>query len=180
MRRSPSIDVTRPLPAIARFVKAAPQRPGADGNVLLRCQVVRQQWHRPTRGQIAAAARVPGQHCSQSSRREPTALPWPTTPWSIHELGCIPPYAVLRQPAVHAGAVDTAAAGSLGHTLPLSDQQQRLYPAIHTRLTGCLQGRGEPLAIRTAEPYPMASGRFSHAPERAYSAMVLQHLWLPT
>jgi hypothetical protein len=26
----------------------------------------------------------------------------------------------------------------------------------------------------------MASGKFSHAPERAYSAMVLQHLWLPT
>jgi hypothetical protein len=26
----------------------------------------------------------------------------------------------------------------------------------------------------------MASGRFSHAPERAYSAIMLQHLWLPT
>src|SRR3978361_1808907 len=88
------------------------------------------------------------------------------------EADCIPPYAIFRQPAMHAGAVDTAAAGSLGHTLPLSDQQQRLYPAIHTRLAGCLQGRGEPPAIRTAEPYPMASGRFSHAPERAYSAMV--------
>jgi hypothetical protein len=73
-----------------------------------------------------------------------------------------------------------AAAGSLGHSLPLSNQQQRLYSAIHTRLTGSLQGRGEPLAIRTAELHPMASGMFSHAPESAYSAIVLQDLWLPT
>ena len=73
-----------------------------------------------------------------------------------------------------------AAAGSLGHSLPLGDQQQRLYPAIHTRLTGSLQGRGEPLAIRTAEAHPMASGMFSHSPESAHPAMALQDLWLPT
>ena len=69
-----------------------------------------------------------------------------------------------------------AAAGGLGHSLPLSDQQQRLYSAIHARLTGSLQGRGQPLAIRTAEPHLMASGMFSHAPERPYSDIMLQHL----
>ena len=73
-----------------------------------------------------------------------------------------------------------AAAGGLGHTLPLGNQQQRPYSAIHTRLTGSLQSCGEPLAIRTTELHPMASGMFSHAPERAYQAMTLQDLWLPT
>ena len=73
-----------------------------------------------------------------------------------------------------------AAAGGLGHTLPRRNQQQRLYSAIHTRLTGTLQGRGKPLAIRTAESHPMISGMLSHAPERQYPAMALQNLWLPT
>ena len=58
-----------------------------------------------------------------------------------------------------------AAAGSLGHSLPLGNQQQRLHSAIHPRLTGILQGRGKPPAIRTAEPHSMASGMFSHAPK---------------
>ena len=44
-----------------------------------------------------------------------------------------------------------AAAGGLGHTLPLGNQQQRLYSAIHTRLTGSLQGCSKPLAIRTVD-----------------------------
>ena len=114
------------------------------------------------------------------SRREPTTLPRPTTPRPIREHGCVPPCAILRQPAVHTGAVDKAAASGLGHSLPLGNQQQCLHSAIHSRLTGSLQGRGEPLTISTAEPDPMALGRFPHAPERAYSAMVLQHLWLPT
>jgi hypothetical protein len=87
---------------------------------------------------------------------------------------------MLLQPAMHTGAVDMTAAGGLGHSLPLGDQQQRLYSAKHTRLTGGLQGCDEPLAIRTAEPHPRASGMFSHAPESEYPAMVLQDLWLPT
>ena len=73
-----------------------------------------------------------------------------------------------------------AAAGGLGHTLPLGNQQQRLYSAIQTRLTGSLQGCSKPLAIRTAEAHPMAPIMSSHAPERAYSAIALQDLWLPT
>ena len=81
---------------------------------------------------------------------------------------------------MHTGAVDMAAAGGLGHSLPLGNQQQRLYSAIHTRLTGSRQGCGKSLAIRTAEPHPMASGMFSHAPERPYPAIMLQNLWLPT
>jgi len=73
-----------------------------------------------------------------------------------------------------------AAAGGLGHGLPLGNQQQRLEPAVHTRLADSLQGCGEPLAIRTAEPHPMPPIRSSHDPEREYPAMALQDLWLPT
>ena len=87
---------------------------------------------------------------------------------------------MLPQPAVHTGAVDMAAAGGLGHSLPLGDQQQCLYSAIHTRLTGSLQGCGKPLAIRAAESHPMAPIMSSHAPETAYPAMALQDLWLST
>ena len=64
-----------------------------------------------------------------------------------------------------------AAAGGLGHGVPLGNQQQRLDPAIHTRLTGGLERRRQPLAIRTAESHPMAPIRSSHAPEREYPAM---------
>ena len=73
-----------------------------------------------------------------------------------------------------------AAAGGLGHSLPLGDQQQRLYSAIHTRLTGSLQGCGKPLAIRAAESHPMAPIMSSHAPERPYPAIMLQNIWLHT
>jgi hypothetical protein len=73
-----------------------------------------------------------------------------------------------------------AAAGGLGHSLSLGDQQQRFNPAIHTHLTGSLQGCGKPLAIRTAKSHPMAPIRSSHAPEREYPAIALQDLWLPT
>src|ERR671932_248257 len=45
MNRPLAIDITRALPAIARLVQPAPQRPGADRDALCG-QVVRQQWHR--------------------------------------------------------------------------------------------------------------------------------------
>jgi hypothetical protein len=73
-----------------------------------------------------------------------------------------------------------AAAGGLGHSLLLGDQQQCLYSAIHTRLTGSRQGCGEPLAICTAEPHPAGPIMSLHAPQRACSAITLQDLWLPT
>ena len=73
-----------------------------------------------------------------------------------------------------------AAAGGLGHSLPLDNQQQCLYAAIHTRLTGRLQGCGEPLAICTAEPHPAGPVMSLHAPESAYPAILLQDFWLPT
>ena len=73
-----------------------------------------------------------------------------------------------------------AAAGGLGHSLPLGDQQQCLYSAIHTRLTGSLQGCGEPLAICTAEPHPAGPIMSLHAPQTACSAIALQDFWLPT
>ena len=59
---------------------------------------------------------------------------------------------ILDEPPVHAGAVDAAAAGRLGHGMPLGHQQQRLEPAIHTGLTGASKRCGKPLAIRPAEP----------------------------
>src|SRR3954468_19213688 len=119
MRRPAGIDIAWPLPAMIRLMEPAPQRPTADGNALLRVQVVRQQRHRPARGLVAATARVTCQHRSQPPRREPTALPRTATPRPIHECVRIPPCAILPQPAVHTGAVDMAAAGSLGHRLTL-------------------------------------------------------------
>jgi hypothetical protein len=56
-----------PLPAKARFVQPAPQRPGADRDAF-RGQVVRQ--HRPARGLIAAAAWIARQSCNQAPRSE--------------------------------------------------------------------------------------------------------------
>ena len=165
-RRPAGIDIAWPLPAMIRLMEPAPQRPIADGNALLRVQVVRQQRHRPARGLVAATARVTCQHRSQPPRREPTALPRPATPRPIHECGRIPPCAILPQPAVHTGAVDMAAAGSLGHRLPLGNQQQRLHSAIHTRLTGSLQSCGKPPAIHTAQSHPKAPIVSVHASER--------------
>src|SRR5215212_7803728 len=180
MPRSPGIDIARPLPAIVRLMEPAPQRPGADGNALTRGQVVRQQRYRRARGLVATTARVTGQRRRQPPRREPATLPRPTTSRPICERGRLPPCAILPQPAVHAGAVDMAAAGSLGHGLPLGDQQQCLYSAIHTRLTGSLQGCSESLAICTAEPHPAAPIMSLHAPQTACSAIALQDLWRPT
>src|SRR3954465_13602059 len=110
MSRALDIDVAGPLPAIARLVQPTPQGAGADREAL-RGQVVRQQRHRPARGLVAAAARVAGQGCRQPlwwergmEARTPAA--WPVDQGRGLMLG-----PVLDEPAVHAGAVDAAAAG---------------------------------------------------------------------
>src|SRR5918997_2387918 len=130
MPRSSGINVARPLPAIVRLVEAAPQRPGADGNALMRSQVVRQQRHRPARGPAATTARVTSQHRRQPPQREPAALPRPTTPRPIDERGHIPPCTILPQPAVHTGAVDVAAAGGPRPTPPPRHHPPGPPPAV--------------------------------------------------
>ena len=87
---------------------------------------------------------------------------------------------VLGQPAVHAGAVDAAAAGRLGHGMPLGHQQQRLEAAIHTGLTGASKRCGKPLAIRLVEPRLGRVIMSLHAPQGTPAALALQDLWRPT
>src|SRR5690349_2434580 len=53
-----SVDVAGPLPAVVGLMQAAAQRPRADRDAVALLQIVPQQWHRPTRGLVAAAARV--------------------------------------------------------------------------------------------------------------------------
>ena len=87
---------------------------------------------------------------------------------------------VLGQPAVDAGAVDPAAAGRLGHGMPLGHQQQGLEAAIHTGLTGASKRGGQPLAIRLVEPRPGRVIMSLHAPQRTPATLALQVLWRPT
>src|SRR5215212_12155638 len=61
MRRPPGIDIARSLPAIIGLMEAPAQRSGTDGDAVTSLQILPEQWHRPTRGLIAAAAgRAPG------------------------------------------------------------------------------------------------------------------------
>src|SRR3954452_9609160 len=66
--RSPSdIDVARSLPAVVRRVQTAAQRAGAACDAVALLQILPEQWHRPTRSLIAAAARVARQGCRQAA-----------------------------------------------------------------------------------------------------------------
>jgi hypothetical protein len=58
---------------------------------------------------------------------------------------------------VHAGAVDAAAAGRLGHGMSLGDQQHGLKPAIDTRCVDGRERRSKTLAICIGEPHPRTS-----------------------
>ena len=90
------------------------------------------------------------------------------------------PGSVLRQSAVDAGAIDPAAAGRLGHRMPLGHQQQRLEAAIHTGLTGASKRCGKPLAIRLVEPRPGRVIMSLHVSQATPATLVLQVLWRPT
>src|SRR5215212_6158709 len=71
MRRPPGIDIARSLPAIIGLMEAPAQRSGTDGDAVTSLQILPEQWHRPTRGLIAAAARVVRQGCRQAAWGEP-------------------------------------------------------------------------------------------------------------
>src|SRR5829696_349393 len=71
MHCPPGVDVARPLPAVIRLMQAPAQRSGADGDAVTSLQILPEQWHRPTRGLIAAAARVVRQGCRQAAWGEP-------------------------------------------------------------------------------------------------------------
>jgi hypothetical protein len=87
---------------------------------------------------------------------------------------------VLDKPAVHAGAVDPAAAGRLGHGMPFGHQQQRLEAAINTGLTGVSKRCGKPLAIRLVKPRPGRVIMSLHVSQGIPATLVLQVLWRPT
>src|SRR5829696_3704924 len=67
----PGIDIARSLPAIIGLMEAPAQRSGTDGDAVTSLQILPEQWHRPTRGLIAAAARVVRQGCRQAAWGEP-------------------------------------------------------------------------------------------------------------
>src|SRR6185436_7890818 len=71
MHGPPGIDVAGPLPAVVRRMQTAAQRAGADCNAVALLQILPEQWHRPTRGLIAATARVARQGCRQAAWGEP-------------------------------------------------------------------------------------------------------------
>ena len=83
---------------------------------------------------------------------------------------------VLGQPAVHAGAVDPAAAGRLSHRMALGHQQQGFEAAINTGLTGASKRCGKPLAIRLVEPRLGRVIMSLHAPQETPAALALQDL----
>ena len=84
---------------------------------------------------------------------------------------------VLGQPPVHAGAVDPAAAGRLGHGMSLGHQQQGFETAINTGLTGASKRCGKPLAIRLVEPRPGRVIMSLHAPQETPAALALQGIY---
>src|SRR5918993_2348601 len=90
------------------------------------------------------------------------------------------PGSVLDQPSVDAGAIDPAAAGRLGHRMPLGHQQQRLEAAIYTGLTGASKRCGQSLAICLVKPCPGRWIMSLHAPQGTPAALALQVLWQPT
>jgi hypothetical protein len=173
------IDVARALPAIACLVQPAPQGPRADREAL-RGQIVRQQRHRPACGLVAAAARVTRQGRRQPQRRERQVTTGAPAARPVAERGGVVFGPVLRQPPVHAGAVDPAAAGRLGHGMPLGHQQQRLEAAINTGLTGASKRCGKLPAIRLVKPCPGRVIMSLHAPQGTPAALALQDLWRPT
>src|SRR3954467_15667935 len=65
---SRGIDIAGPLPAVVHLMQAAAQCPGADRDTMALLQIMPEQWHRPTRGLIAAAARVACEGCRQATR----------------------------------------------------------------------------------------------------------------
>ena len=83
---------------------------------------------------------------------------------------------VLDEPAVHTGAVDPAAAGCLGHGMPLGHQQQRLEAAIHAGLAGASKRGSEPLAIRLVEPRLGRVIMVLHALQQTPAVLALQDL----
>ena len=87
---------------------------------------------------------------------------------------------VLNEPAVHAGAIDPAAASRFGHRMPLGHQQQRLEAAIHTGLAGTSKRCGKPLAIRLVEPRLGRVIMVLHALQQTPAALALQDLVRPT
>ena len=83
---------------------------------------------------------------------------------------------VLDEPAVHAGAVDPAAASRLGRGMPLGHQQQSFEAAIHTSLTGASKRGGKPLAIRLVEPRLGRVIMVLHALQQTPAVLALQDL----
>ena len=76
MRCPSNIDVARPLPTIVRRVQTAAQRAGADCDAVALLQILPEQWHCPTRGLIAATARVVRQGYRQAAWGEPRRRGW--------------------------------------------------------------------------------------------------------
>ena len=113
---------------------------------------MRQQRHRPARGLVAAAAGVAARAAASRCGVSLGLHGADARCAAGQERGGLMLGPVLDEPAVHAGAVDPAAAGRLGDGMPLGHQQQRLEAAIHPGLTGASKRGGEPLAIRLVEP----------------------------
>jgi hypothetical protein len=157
------IDIAGPLPAIARLVQPTPQCPRADRDAL-RGQVVRQQRHRPACGLVAAAARVARQGRRQPPRRQRAMKARTPAARPVAERRGLMLCPVLGQPPVDAGAVDPAAAGRLGHGMPLGYQQQGFKTAIHPCFTGGCKCCGQPLAIRLIKPRARRWIMSLHAP----------------
>src|SRR4051794_9556439 len=130
MHCPPGVDVAGPLPAIVRLMEAAAQRAGADRDTMALLQIMPEQWHRPTRGLIAAAARVGCEGCRQATWGKLRGRVRSSAARSVHQSGGIMGRQVAFGPPANTEPRGAYAPGRLTDRLSLSHQQHRLDPAI--------------------------------------------------
>src|SRR3954462_891320 len=124
------IDIAGPLPAVVHLMQAAAQCAGADRDTMALLQIMPEQWHRPTRGLIAAAARVACQGCRQATRGKLWGRVWSSAARSVRQGGGIMGRQVAFGPPANTEPRGVYAPGRLTDRLSFSDQQHRLDPAI--------------------------------------------------
>jgi len=111
-------------------MQAAAQCAGADRDTMALLQIMPEQWHRPTRGLIAAAARVACQGCRQATRGKLRRRVWSSAARSVRQGGGIMRRQVAFGPPANTEPRGAYAPGRLTDRLSFSDQQHRLDPAI--------------------------------------------------
>src|SRR4029079_19454967 len=130
------IDVAGPLPAVVRRVQTAAQRAGADCDAVALLQILLEQWHRPTRGLIAATARVTCQGYRQEAWSEPRRRVRSAAPRSIRQGGGMMGRQVAFDPPATTERRDEHAPGGFTDRLSFSYQQHCRGSAIQARLAG--------------------------------------------